>query len=89
MTVEGDWSGAAFWLAAGALSVSGVACEGLNPASAQGDRAIVPLLRRFGAEVTETGTAVTVRRGGMRGIEIDAADIPDLVPVLAVTAACA
>ena len=89
VTVEGDWSGAAFWLAAGALSESGVACEGLNPASAQGDRAIVPLLRRFGAEVTETGTAVTVRRGRMRGIEIDAADIPDLVPVLAVTAACA
>lgn len=36
--VEGDWSGAAFWLAANALG-SAVTVEGLDPASAQGDRA--------------------------------------------------
>ena len=36
--VEGDWSGAAFWLAANALG-SGVTVDGLDPASAQGDRA--------------------------------------------------
>ena len=85
--MEGDWSGAAFWLAAGALSDRGVTCRGLNTDSAQGDRAIAPLLRRFGAEVTENGEAVAVRRGSLRGIEIDASDIPDLVPALAVVAA--
>ena len=36
--VEGDWSGAAFWLAANALG-SAVTVDGLDPASAQGDRA--------------------------------------------------
>ena len=36
--MEGDWSGAAFWLAANALG-SGVTVDGLAPASAQGDRA--------------------------------------------------
>ena len=87
LRVEGDWSGAAFWLAAGALSDRGVTCRGLNTDSAQGDRAIAPLLRRFGAEVTENGEAVAVRRGSLRGIEIDASDIPDLVPALAVVAA--
>ena len=87
--VEGDWSGAAFWLAAGALSPEGVRCEGLNIRSAQGDRAMAELLRRFGAEVTEEENRVTVRRKALRGIRADAGDIPDLVPALAAVAACA
>ena len=68
---EGDWSAAAFWVVANALSGSGVFCAGLDPDSAQGDRAVV--------ELTEQ-----IRRGNA---EIDARDIPDLVPVLAVLAA--
>ena len=90
VTVEGDWSGAAFWLAAGALSRQGVECGGLNMESAQGDRAILGLLREFGARIEEDGFGgVRVSRGTLKGIEIDAADIPDLVPILAVTAAFA
>ena len=89
LRVEGDWSGAAFWLAAGALSEAGVACGGLNPCSAQGDRAMAELLERFGAEVTRDGEKIRVRSGHLRGIDIDAVNIPDLVPVLAVTAAYA
>lgn len=89
LRVEGDWSGAAFWLAAGALSEAGVACGGLNPRSAQGDRAMAELLERFGAEVTRDGEKIRVRSGHLRGIDIDAVNIPDLVPVLAVTAAYA
>ncbi|MBQ6399909.1 MAG: 3-phosphoshikimate 1-carboxyvinyltransferase [Clostridia bacterium] len=87
--IEGDWSGAAFWLAAGALSGAGVTCRGLNAASVQGDRAILPLLRAFGARVTEEDDRITVQREALRGIEIDAGDIPDLVPVLAAVAAFA
>lgn len=83
--VEGDWSQAAFWLAAGALG-GPVACRGLRPDSAQGDREIVPLLRRFGAHVESGGGTVTVSRSELRGIEIDARQIPDLVPILAVLA---
>jgi len=89
LATEGDWSGAAFWLAAGALSPEGVFCGGLNRRSFQGDRAIVSLLRRFGAVVEETADTVFVRYAPMEGVELDAADIPDLVPVLAVVAAAA
>ncbi|MGI6336032.1 MAG: 3-phosphoshikimate 1-carboxyvinyltransferase [Eubacteriales bacterium] len=53
--VEGDWSNAAFWLVAGAISGNdagdGVACTGLNAESLQDDRSIVDILRRFGARV--------------------------------------
>lgn len=84
---EGDWSGAAFWLAAGALSKQGITVRGLQKDSLQGDRRIAALLSRFGAEVTSGQDAVTVRSAALRGITADAGDIPDLVPVLA-AAAC-
>ena len=86
---EGDWSNAAFFLCMGALSRGGVTVRGLDMASLQGDRAVLDILRRFGAEVEPLCGGARVRRGALRAIEIDAAQIPDLVPVLGVTAAAA
>jgi len=87
--VEGDWSNAAFWLGAGAIGSGSVTCAALNLQSRQGDRAILELLANFGAQVKPDGSAVTVSKGKLRGIEIDAKDIPDLVPILSVIAAAA
>lgn len=70
VTVEGDWSNGAFFLAAKALG-SDVTVAGLCSDSPQGDRAAAELLPGLEKKLT-----------------IDAADIPDLVPILAVTAAC-
>ena len=70
ITVEGDWSGGAFFLGAAALG-SPLVVLGLNPESAQGDRAAVDLLKQL-----ETGTPT-----------VSAKDIPDLVPILSVVAA--
>jgi len=86
---EGDWSNAAFWLCAGAIGTNGVTCSGLNTDSKQGDRAIVELLKKFGARVSVENDTVTVFPGALNGIEIDAENIPDLVPVLAATASTA
>jgi 3-phosphoshikimate 1-carboxyvinyltransferase len=87
--VEGDWSNAAFWLSAGAIGPGSITCTGLNLQSRQGDRAILDILAKFGAriEVIENDSRVTVSGGRLRGIEIDAKDIPDLVPVLSIVAA--
>lgn len=89
IAVEGDWSGAAFWLTAGALGGAGVCCAPLKADSAQGDRAILPLLERFGARVSAQGEWASAAPGPLRGRTIDAADIPDLVPILAVAAGAA
>ncbi len=70
VTVEGDWSNGAFFLAAKALG-NNVTVAGLRSDSPQGDRAAAELLP-----------------GLEKKLIIDAADIPDLVPILAVTAAC-
>ena len=86
--VEGDWSNAAFWLCGGAISAP-MRVNGLNLQSSQGDRAILEVLRRFGAEVVEQDEAVTVSPAPLYGIEVDASDIPDLVPPIALVAACA
>jgi len=87
--VEGDWSNAAFWLGAGAIGSGSVTCTGLDLQSRQGDRAILDLLAKFGAQVKTSGSAVTVSGGKLRGIEINAQDIPDLMPILAVIGATA
>ena len=86
--VEGDWSNAAFWLCAGALS-GPVTVTGLNPDSLQGDKQIFERLSRFGANTQQTGSSFTVSPGPLTALDIDAAAIPDLVPVLSVVAAAA
>ena len=71
--VEGDWSNAAFWLCASRMCGGSIEVTGLNEASVQGDRAVKELID----EISE-GKAV-----------IDARNVPDLVPALAVLASSA
>ena len=79
---QGDWSNAAFWLAGGAIGNDPVTVTGLDDNAPQGDRKICEILRDFGAKVEINGDAVTVSPASLHGIEIDAGDIPDLVPVI-------
>ena len=87
ISVEGDWSNAAIWLAAGAVGTAPVTVTGLDMNSTQGDRRIVDVLRQFGAAVTVDGDTVTVAPAPLRGICLNASQIPDLVPVIAAVAA--
>ena len=87
-TVEGDWSQAAFHLVAGAVGGE-VTVTGVDLNSLQGDKEIVELLRRFGAEITVDGNSVTAKKSSLKGIKIDASQSPDLVPILAVVASFA
>ena len=72
-----------FFLCAGAIN-GDITVLDMNMNSCQGDRAIVELLRRFGANITVSGSTVRAQRSALHGITIDAGDIPDLVPVLSV-----
>ncbi len=72
--VEGDYSQAAFFFVANALG-SHVTFEDLNPQSYQGDRQIVSIVEEF-VHKRDNGEPVF--------FDIDAHDIPDLVPILAV-----
>jgi len=85
LAVEGDWSGAAFLLVAGAVAGS-VAVEGLDPASAQADRAILRALEDAGAAPRWEGGALLQDRADLRAFTFDATDCPDLFPPLAALA---
>lgn len=86
VTAEGDWSNSAFFLAAGALGEE-ITVTGLDINSLQGDRKIVDLLKETGANVKINGDRVSVSRGELKGIQINAGDIPDLVPIMSVVGA--
>lgn len=86
MRVEGDWSQAAFFMTAAALGGK-ITINNLDPLSEQGDIACMELYRRFGADVSFSGVRLTVCRNELHGIVINAEQIPDMVPALAVTAA--
>ncbi len=86
--VEGDWSNAAFWLAAGAINGQ-VACAGLDLNSLQCDRRMMEVLKQMGADTKfENGTAFVTHRE-LKAITLDVAQIPDLVPVVVAVMALA
>ena len=86
--IERDWSQAAFFLAAGMFG-GPISLSELNPASVQGDRAAETLFRRFGAQIEWRSGVLTAQKGQPpdAASEIDASQIPDLVPILAAAAA--
>lgn len=86
--VESDWSQAGFYLAAGALG-SRLALHGLRRDSIQGDRTAEAVFSAFGAQLEWQGKALIVSPGVLRGIAVDASQIPDLVPPIAAAAALA
>ena len=87
-TVEGDWSQAAFFMAAAAIG-SDVKIKGLDFASLQGDMAALDVFAAFGANISIEDNVLHIKHGTLRGIEVNARDIPDMVPAIAVTAAFA
>ncbi|GAB6113742.1 3-phosphoshikimate 1-carboxyvinyltransferase [Desulfomicrobium salsuginis] len=89
MRVEGDWSNASYFLAAGAAGKAPVRIAGLNRYSAQGDRFMLDILERMGGRVKWEGDAVTVFPSTLRGAKIDMNACPDIVPTVAAMAAFA
>lgn len=91
--IEGDWSAGAFWLGAGALAVASgghfcehpeIKVECLFPMSMQPDREIFIGISAFGARLTQLYNGISVKAIANKPIDISVANIPDLMPVLAV-----
>ncbi|SFE27921.1 3-phosphoshikimate 1-carboxyvinyltransferase [Peptostreptococcus sp. D1] len=82
--VEGDWSNSSFFLVAGAFGK--VSVKGLNVESSQGDKKILKILDDFGAEVI-ISNEIMVSSCGRNSIDVDLADIPDMLPILSILAA--
>ncbi len=86
VTVEGDYSQAAFFIA-GAVLGGDVTIEGLKSDSLQPDRAIIDIMKRMGADIEKTSETIRIKKSKLHGITVDVSQCPDLVPPIAAAAA--
>jgi 3-phosphoshikimate 1-carboxyvinyltransferase len=86
--VEGDWSGAAFLIVAGALA-GDISITGLQENSVQGDRAVLNALASADGRFAFVDGVLEVKRSDLSAFEFDATECPDLFPPLAAMAALA
>lgn len=87
-TVEGDWSGGAFLLVAGAIN-GNIDVRGLDPQSTQADKAILQALTGAGVNMRVTNDKIVIADGPLTPFTFDATDCPDLFPPLVALAAYA
>ena len=83
--IEGDWSNAAFFMVAGLLG-EGIRISGLKMDSAQGDKAVVNVLKNMGGSIKNENEVLVCKHSELSGTEIDLKEIPDSLPILAVAA---
>jgi 3-phosphoshikimate 1-carboxyvinyltransferase len=81
ITVEGDWSGGAFLLVAGAIN-GNLTVLGLHKDSFQSDVAILGALDRAGAKIKIEKDKIEISKSELKAFEIDATESPDLFPPL-------
>lgn len=87
LSVEGDFSAAAYPAAAALITGGRVQLEGLSRSSAQGDRKLFQLLADIGAEVDwRDGVATISGAGNLRSVDVDLSTMPDQVPTMAAVA---
>jgi 3-phosphoshikimate 1-carboxyvinyltransferase len=86
--VPGDFSSAAFLLAAAAITQSKVTIENLDYETVQGDKAILRILKDMGVngKVCSGHVEIDGEGGLLDAVDVNARDVPDLVPVCAVLA---
>ena len=84
--VEMDYSAAAFFIVAGAFSEEGICLEGFDKNSLQGDKSILRIIEKYGANVKFLDDKIYISSGEKRPLKLNVKNIPDLVPILAVLA---
>ncbi|MFY7653319.1 MAG: 3-phosphoshikimate 1-carboxyvinyltransferase [Chitinophagaceae bacterium] len=85
-TVEGDWSGAAFLLVAGAVA-GNITVKGLDVFSTQADKAILQALMDAGSQISIQPHQIDIQKTALKAFHFNATDCPDLFPPLVALAA--
>ena len=88
--MEGDFSSAAYFFAASAISQGAITVGNLKADSVQGDKHFLDILAEMGCLTSHHKGQVKVSRGNeLKGIAVNMGDYPDIVQPLAVVAAYA
>ncbi len=88
-TVEPDASQAGYFWGAAAITGGSVTVKGVSVDSSQGDVGLARVFEQMGCRVNHESDGITVTGGALRAVTVDMADMPDMVPTLAVVAAFA
>jgi 3-phosphoshikimate 1-carboxyvinyltransferase len=80
-TVEGDWSGAAFLLVAGAIA-GDITIKGLDVFSTQADKAVLQALIDCGCRISIQPEQIEIGPMPLKAFHFNATDCPDLFPPL-------
>lgn len=84
-TVPGDFSSASYFIAAGVMFPGEIILKNLDVNNAQGDKQLISIVQSMGADIEATPSQICIRGGKpLRGVQINANAIPDLLPTLAV-----
>lgn len=89
-TVEGDYSQVAFWIVAGIISSNStneIKCLHINKNSLQGDKEVINIVKKMGANLEIFDNYIVVKPSKTRGTIIDISQCPDIGPILTVLAA--
>ena len=81
-TVEGDYSQVAFWLEAIMLG-NDIKIKGVSDSSLQGDKEIIEDIIKIGADINFDNDSLIVKKKGLKNLDIDVSQTPDLGPALA------
>ncbi|MBW1953318.1 MAG: 3-phosphoshikimate 1-carboxyvinyltransferase [Deltaproteobacteria bacterium] len=87
--IEGDASSASYFLGAAAITEGRVKITNLKAPSCQGDARFIQILEQMGCQIEQTPNGLVLQGRPLKGITVNMADMPDLVPTLAVVAAFA
>jgi len=84
--IPADWSSAAFPICAAVITNSNVLVKGLDINDVQGDKGIINILMKMGANITIEKDGIRVKGGSLKGYMIDLNSMPDALPALSVLA---
>lgn len=87
-SIPGDFSSACFFMCAAAITGSTIEIYGLDMNDTQGDKGVVDVLAKMGVDFREISEGGLLVSGGneLKGGDFDLGDMPDALPILAVTA---
>lgn len=80
--IEGDWSSAAFLLAAAATAGEKIRVSGLHDETLQADRCLLDVIDKMNGHLSQDSGSVVVEKSELKPIEVDVSDCPDLFPVI-------
>lgn len=84
-SIKADFSSATFFLCAAAITGGDLTLLGLDMSDSQGDKAVVHMLERMGANVEILPQSIRIRGGALTGADLDLNATPDALPALAIT----